>query len=101
MNGSMRGVTGKLIGVDGSVGIVRVEGEQRCRWGRHGQRAAENHAASQTSLVEAPGKKATSPPTRRELFGALFSWFAANRKQCIIEKATVFVAISYFRNPRD
>ena len=26
MNGSMRGVTGKLIGVDGSVGIVRVEG---------------------------------------------------------------------------
>ena len=26
MNGSMRGVTGKLIGVDGSDGIVRVEG---------------------------------------------------------------------------
>ena len=26
INGSMRGVTGKLIGVDGSVGIVRVEG---------------------------------------------------------------------------
>ena len=26
MDGSMRGVTGKLIGVDGSVGIVRVEG---------------------------------------------------------------------------
>ena len=26
MNGSMCGVMGKLIGVDGSVGIVRVEG---------------------------------------------------------------------------
>ena len=26
MNGSMRGVTGKLIGIDGSDGIVRVEG---------------------------------------------------------------------------
>ena len=53
---------------------------------------------SQTSLVEAPGTKATSPPTRRELFGALFSWFAANRMQCIIEKATVFIAISYFEH---
>ena len=45
------------------------------------------HAASQTSPVEALGKNATSPPTPRELFRALFSSFAANRTQCIIEKS--------------
>ncbi|KAG2658861.1 hypothetical protein PVAP13_1KG320005 [Panicum virgatum] len=84
MNGSMRGVTGKLIGVDGSVGIVRVECEQRCRRGRHGQRAVENHAASQTSLVEAPGKKATSLPTWRELWIGPQVWIQ-NWKTAMVE----------------
>jgi len=45
-----------------------------------------------------PRKNATSPPTQRELFGALFGSFAANRTQCIIEKAVVFVAVSYFKH---
>jgi len=56
------------------------------------------HAASQTLPVEALGKNATSTPTRRELFGALFSSFAVNRTQCIIRKADVSVEISYFEH---
>jgi hypothetical protein len=66
--------------------------------GRHGQRLVGKHAASQTLPVEALGKNATSTPTRRELFGALFSSFAVNRTQCIIGKATVSVEISYFEH---
>jgi len=66
--------------------------------GRHGQRLVGKHAASQTLPVEALGKNATSTPTRRELFGALFSSFAVNRTQCIIEKAAVSVEISYFEH---
>ena len=61
--------------------------------GRHGQRLVGKHATCQTLPVDA-----TSTPTRRELFGALFSWFVVNRMQCIIEKATVFIAISYFEH---
>ena len=64
--------------------------------GRHGQ--VGKHAASQTLPVEALGKNATSIPTRRELFGALFSSFAVNRTQCIIGKAVVSVEISYFEH---
>ena len=60
--------------------------------GRHGQRLVGKHATSQTLPVHA-----TSTPTRRELFGALFSSFAVNRTQCIIGKAAVSVEISYFK----
>ena len=56
------------------------------------------HAASQTLPVEALGKNATSTPTRRELFGALFGSFAVNRTRCIIGKAAVSVEISYFEH---
>ena len=63
---------------------------------RHGQ--VGKHAASQTLPIEALGKNATSTPTRRELFGALFSSFAVNRTQCIIGKAVVSVEISYFEH---
>ena len=56
------------------------------------------HAASQTLPVEALGKNATSTPTRRELFGALFGSFAVNKTRCIIGKAAVSVEISYFEH---
>jgi len=61
--------------------------------GRHGQRLVGKHATCQTLLVDA-----TSTPTRRELFGALFSSFAVNRTRCIIGKAAVSVEISYFEH---
>jgi len=61
--------------------------------GRHGQRLVGKHATSQTLPVDA-----TSTPTRRELFRALFSSFAVNRTQCIIGKAAVSVEISYFEH---
>ena len=61
--------------------------------GRHGQRLVGKHATSQTLPVDA-----TSTPTRRELFGALFSSFAVNRTRCIIGKAAVSVEISYFEH---
>ena len=51
--------------------------EQRCGRGRHGQRVVGKHAASLTSPVVALWKNPTSPPTRQELFGALFSLFVA------------------------
>ena len=61
--------------------------------GKHGQRLVGKHATSQALPVDA-----TSTPTRRELFGALFSSFAVNRTQCIIRKADVSVEISYFEH---
>ena len=61
--------------------------------GRHGQRLVGKHATSQTLPADA-----TSTPTRRELFGALFSSFAVNRTRCIIGKAAVSVEISYFEH---
>ena len=61
--------------------------------GRHGQRLVGKHATSQTLPIDA-----TSTPTRRELFGALFSSFAVNRTRCIIGKAAVSVEISYFEH---
>ena len=61
--------------------------------GRHGQRLVGKHATSQTLPVDA-----TSTPTRRKLFGALFSSFAVNRTRCIIGKAAVSVEISYFEH---
>ena len=61
--------------------------------GRHGQRLVGKHATSQTLPVDA-----TSTPTRRELFGALFGSFAVNRTRCIIGKAAVSVEISYFEH---
>ena len=61
--------------------------------GRHGQRLVGKHATCQTLPVDA-----TSTPTRRELFGALFGSFAVNRTRCIIGKAGVSVEISYFEH---
>jgi len=65
---------------------MHIWGGQQCGWGRHGQRVVEKHAASQRSPVKAPGKKATLPPTRRELFGALLSSFAAIEHNALLKK---------------